>query len=396
MLNVKSGIIKKSAIPLAIILIISLVGGILVFRLAQRGIVSAVLRKDQAMGILFIFEKDKKPVSSQLLIWYPSRRKAAIMDIPQSMGIILKSADKMSSIDSVYDRSNPGRFVKEISDYLKFPINGWLVYDETALAKTIDILGGIQIFIPDPVISDSDAKGVSLPGGSVVLDGDKTNQYLQYALSAGDYTEEINRKQKLLMTILSRLSQQANILIKDNGFRLIASQPRSDFSTLTREELFKHFAEIDVDMIITQFISGSFRTFEGRKLLFPYYDGELARDVVEQTAKALGTEDSGTMQKAAVTIEILNGSGEKGIANTASTLFESYGYKVVSVGNAPSFEYAKTIMYDNDGDKNAFKQVADTIACKNFGDAATLPGLRNANITVILGKDFNGRYCVGQ
>jgi len=53
-------------------------------------------------------------------------------------------------------------------------------------------------------------------------------------------------------------------------------------------------------------------------------------------------------------------------------------------------------MYDNEGDKTALQQVANVINCKNFGDAPALPGLRKANITVILGKDFNGRYCVGQ
>lgn len=396
MISTKLGFLKRSAVPLLLILAIVVGGTLLVLNLTQKGIVSAVIRKDQPMGILIIFEKDAKPVSNQLLIWYPSRRKAAIMDIPESMGIILKSADKMSSIDSVYDKNNPGRYVKEISDYLKFPINGWFVYNAAALAKTIDLIKGIPIFIPDPVLGDESAKNVSLPGGAVVLDGDKANQYLEYALSADSYTEEINRKQKLLISLLGQLSQQADTLAKGSGFRLIASQPRSDFSLGTRVELFRHFAEIDVDMIITQFISGSFRTFEDRKLLFPYYDGELARDVVNQTAKALGTEDQGSMQKAAVTIEVLNGSGEKGIANTASTLFESYGYKVVSVGNAPSFDYEKTIMYDNDGDKTAFQQVAGTIECKTFSDAASLPGLRKANITVILGKDFNGRYCVGQ
>jgi len=177
---------------------------------------------------------------------------------------------------------------------------------------------------------------------------------------------------------------------------LIASKPKSNFSLATRVSIFKHLAQIDYDMIITQFISGSFRSFEGRRLLFPYYDGELARDVVSQTAKALGVEENGASQKTVVTIDILNGCGEKGLANTASILFESYGYKVVSVGNAPSFDYAKTIMYDNDGDKAALQQVANIINCRNFGDASVMPGLQKANITIILGKDFNGRYCIGQ
>jgi anionic cell wall polymer biosynthesis LytR-Cps2A-Psr (LCP) family protein len=394
--DLQSSLLKRSALPLLAILLVVITGAFFVVQLVQRGMVQAIIKKDQPMGILFIFEKQGKPVSNQLLIWYPSRRKAAIMDIPSSMGIILKSADKMSGIDSVYDSRHPNKFVREISDYLKFPINGWLSYDESRLSRTVDLLGGLQIFIPDPVMNSEGMKDVSLPGGAVLLDGDKVNQYLSYSLAADTYSEEISRKQKMLLSLLSQLAQESNTINKDGNIRLIAKEPHSNFSLQTREELFRHFAQIDVDMIITQFISGSFRTFEGRKLLFPYYDGELARDVVSQTAKALGAEDVGTMQKTAVTIELLNGSGEKGLANTAATLFESYGYQVVSVGNAPSFDYAKTVMYDNDGDKTTFQQVANVINCKNFGDATALPGLRKANITVILGKDFNGRYCVGQ
>ncbi len=394
--DLKSSLLKRGVLPLLIILIVVIIGAFFVVRLVQRGTVQAIIKKDQPMGILFIFEQQGKPVSNQLLIWYPSRRKAAIMDIPGSMGIILKSADKMSSIDSVYDSQNPNEFVKEISDYLKFPINGWLLYDEGRLSRTVDLLGGLQLFIPDPVMNNESMKDISLPGGSVVLDGDKVNQYLSYALAADTYSEEINRKQKMLVSLLAQLSQESDKINKGGNIRLIAKEPHSNFSLQTREELFKYLAQIDVDIILTQFISGSFRIFEGKKVLFPYYDGELARDVVSQTAKALGAEDTATMQKTAVTIELLNGSGEKGLANTAATLFESYGYQVVSVGNASSFDYAKTVMYDNDGDKAAFQQVANVINCKNFGDAAALPGLRKANITVILGKDFNGRYCVGQ
>jgi anionic cell wall polymer biosynthesis LytR-Cps2A-Psr (LCP) family protein len=394
--ELQPGIFKRSVLPLLLILVLAAISAFIVVRLTQKGTVEAVIKKDKAMGILFIFEQEKKPVSNQLLIWYPSRRKAAIMDIPGSMGIILKSANRMSSIDSVYDSRNPARYVKEISDYLRFPIDGWLTYDERGLSKTVDLLEGIQIFLPEPAMGNNALPDVSLPGGSVLLDGEKASQYLTYACSADSYMEEISRKQRLLVSLLSQLSQKSGVISSSKGLRLIASKPKSNFSLETREEIFRHFVQIDVEMTITQFISGSFRTFEGRKLLFPYYDGELARDIVSQTAKALGTENSTNLQKSAVTIEILNGTGSKGVAGAASVLFESYGYKVVSVGNASSFDYAKTVMYDNEGDKSALQQVADVIGCKSFGNPDDLPGPRKANVTIILGKDFNGRYCVGQ
>ena len=119
----KSKILKRSTLPLLVILIVAAVGIFFVVKLTEKGTVESIIKKDQPMAMLFIFESNKKPVSNQLLIWYPSRRKAAIMDIPSTMGIILKSANKMSSIDTVYDSRNPSKFVKannhqtEYNDY---------------------------------------------------------------------------------------------------------------------------------------------------------------------------------------------------------------------------------------------------------------------------------------
>ncbi len=114
------------------------------------------------------------------------------MDIPIPWNNIEKCG-KDSSINSVYDSRHPDKFVKEIGDYLKFPINGWLSYDENSLSRTVDLLEGIHIFIPDPVMNSETMKDVSLPGGAVVLDGDKVNQYLSYSLAADTYSEEISR-----------------------------------------------------------------------------------------------------------------------------------------------------------------------------------------------------------
>jgi len=140
------GIVKRSSVPFIIIILVVVIGAVFILSLVQKSSIESIMKKDEPMGILFIFEKEKKPVSNQLLIWYPSRRKAAIMDIPSSMGIILKTANAMNSIDSVYDPKDPRKFVQEISEYLKFPIAGWFVFDEQSLAKTVDLLGVFNFF----------------------------------------------------------------------------------------------------------------------------------------------------------------------------------------------------------------------------------------------------------
>ncbi|MCX8013348.1 MAG: hypothetical protein N3A02_03540, partial [Rectinema sp.] len=164
MSELKPGFFKKSLIPLLLIILLLGVGSLFVLKVARKGVVETVINKNSALALLLIFEKDHTPVSNQLLLWYPARNKAAIMDIPSSMGIILKSADRMNSNDSIYSTRNPSRYVKEISEYLKYPIDGWFVFNEKAFVDTIDFLEGIQIFLPEPVIPNEAEPGIYLPG----------------------------------------------------------------------------------------------------------------------------------------------------------------------------------------------------------------------------------------
>jgi len=69
------GIVKRSSVPFIIIILVVVIGAVFILSLVQKSSIESIMKKDEPMGILFIFEKEKKPVSNQLLIWYPSRRK---------------------------------------------------------------------------------------------------------------------------------------------------------------------------------------------------------------------------------------------------------------------------------------------------------------------------------
>lgn len=68
------------------------------------------------------------------------------------------------------------------------------------------------------------------------------------------------------------------------------------------------------------------------------------------TTSVLGSTSSSTTDKATgldrskLTIEVLNGGGQVGAASKASDYLKSLGYKVVSSGNADTFDYEKTLV----------------------------------------------------
>lgn len=68
------------------------------------------------------------------------------------------------------------------------------------------------------------------------------------------------------------------------------------------------------------------------------------------TTKATKTTPSPTASAAttpvtgSLTVKVLNGSGEKGVAGTVATLLKDKGYTVSSTGNADNFDYTDTVI----------------------------------------------------
>jgi len=91
---------------------------------------------------------------------------------------------------------------------------------------------------------------------------------------------------------------------------------------------------------------------------------------------------------------VLNGTTEKGLASRTASIFESFGYEVVSVGNAAKLDYTKTVVIDRYGDKEALTAVANVIRCDKYADSAEYGGSIKADYCIILGSDFDGRICV--
>jgi polyisoprenyl-teichoic acid--peptidoglycan teichoic acid transferase len=351
------------------------------------------LKTDRPINILIIFENGGRPLSSQLLMFYPSKSKAALLDIPSNMAVILKTIKRMDRIDLSYKAGHPKNFITEVESYLDISINGYMLFDETGLSRMVDLLDGLPLFIPSMIIQDG--KGaVRLPGGAVVLDGEKVEQYLVYKDEAESESDSLARRQKLATALLRKLSEKSKYLSANDSARILTASFKSDLGMDARKKLLKEMSSLDADSIFMQKITGTYRSVDNQRLFFPFYDGELARDMLKQTLSAMNQSAAAASGGKIYTVEILNGTSEKGLASRTADIFESFGYEVVSVGNAAKLDYTKTEVIDRYGDKQALAAVANVIRCEKFADAAEYQGSIKADYSIILGSDFDGRICV--
>jgi anionic cell wall polymer biosynthesis LytR-Cps2A-Psr (LCP) family protein len=354
---------------------------------------SMQLKTDRPINVLLIFQQEDKPASTQLLMFYPSKSKAALLDIPSNTAVILTTIKRMDRIDYIYKANSPKSFTTEVSSYLDIPLNGYLLFDEKGLSAVVDLLDGLQLFIPSMIIQGGNP-GIRLPGGAVTLDGEKVLQYLRYKEENESESDALARRQKLAVALIKKISFKSAYLEDKKTAATIADPIGSNFSPGAKRILLKELAKLDAESILLQKITGTYKNVEGETMFFPFYDGELARDMLKQTLSAMSASSVASTSGRIYTVEILNGTAEKGLAARTGEIFGSFGYDVVAVGNADDTDYAKTMLIDRFGDKEALAAIAGVIKCGNFSDAAEYKGSIKADYTIILGKDFNGRVCV--
>jgi len=233
-----------------------------------------------------------------------------------------------------------------------------------------------------------------LPGGAVNLDGDKVLQYLRYKEENESEGDTLVRRQKLSIALLKKLSDKSKYFDDKKASATLAAAMDSNFNAEAKKMLVREIAKLDADSILLQKITGIYRNVEGQSLFFPFYDGELARDMLKQTLNAMNASNVASSSSKIYTVEILNGTTERGLAARTAEIFGSFGYDVVAIGNAATLDYAKTVLIDRFGDKEALSSIAGVIKCSNFSEAAEYTGKIKADYTIILGNDFNGRVCV--
>jgi polyisoprenyl-teichoic acid--peptidoglycan teichoic acid transferase len=366
---------------------------VLLFVSIRSDAVDQAMKSDRILDIAVIIERDGKPASTQLFLFYPSNGRGALLDVPGETGLIIKKLNRVDRIDVLYDKRRPGAYIDEIAGLLATSVPYWIVMDEKGLASTVDLLEGLEVFVPAAVDLPGPPR-VSLPSGALVLDGDKASQFAFYKDSDESETDAIARRQKLFQSIVRRMGEKSEWITRPEVFSSFKRSMRTNLGDDGMRGFFSELSKIDADRLVLQKVTGIYRDVDGKRLLFPHYDGELVQDIVKQTLNALSNSDSASPADKIFTIEILNGTPTKGLAKKAAEIFQSFGYDVLSVDNAEREDYDKTQVIDNYSNLDASKNIADVIRCKSTSrQAMSAQGAAAADFTILLGKDFNGRYC---
>lgn len=297
-----------------------------------------------------------------------------------------------------YPGSGPGLAKKTVEYNFGRTIHYYVLVDFAGFRKVIDTLGGIDIDVPkainDPTYPDENFgySPLVIPAGRIHMNGDLALKYARTRHQDGDFGR-------------SRRQIQVLMAIRDKALRLdilpkLPSLVQSMWGTIETDmkpteviALAQAGAKVKTENIKTgsvdQTMTVQFKTSTGAEVL--WFDrakvGQLFDQIIPQTST---TADLAVrVRQEAARITVLNGSPNPQLAERTAKFLQGQGFQIAAFGNADRFDYAKTVLIDYKGDKNAtMTWLAQQFRVTPENIRRTPNANSDADIRVILGADW--------
>ena len=392
---------QKGVIFIALIILIGVaISIVFAFSLKTNTVEDALKEKGIMRTLIIVEDKDSSMLFSSLLIYNPSSQKAALVNLPGYTGAIYQSLGRVDKLEKVYSDAGVTAFRNETEKLLGMTIPYYAILTLDSFIKISDYLGGMRVFISEPVdcLSEEGDRWL-LPSGAINLDGDKINTYLHYRLEEETEADVQERYQNAMAACITGLHDKKFIIFNKANRERYLDFIKTNLNEDEETTLFEAIADVDAESIIKQTITGSLRRVDGQQLLMPDNNGEFIKEAVKQTTNLLASTD-GAITSRVYVLEIQNGTTTQGLARNTSILFQNASYDVLSPVNAPRNDYEETVIIDHLGNMDVAKIVGDLIHCTNIREATPEEEAESSSLdagvdfTIILGRDFDGRYVV--
>ncbi len=116
----------KNLLFLLIILVILISTSVIVLLKMKSDTLGDYLSSEKILKILVVVEDDGKPLSTNVIAYYPETKRAVMFDIPSNTGLIIQSLNRTDGVGAVYTEKGIASFKDEIEDLTDISIPFYL------------------------------------------------------------------------------------------------------------------------------------------------------------------------------------------------------------------------------------------------------------------------------
>ena len=378
---------------LLLILIALLTLGILAFVFLQvrTDRVKDTLEAGKPLAFLFVVTDKGTPLFNEVVLYNPQTKKTAFIDVPPETGSLIPALSRVDALSALYKPDDLRDYLAKVSQLTGLSVSSYVVLTSDQFEREVDLLSGIELFVPAAIEEGKADPMTLIPSGNLVLDGSKARDYLVHQDDGEEMADRSARHQKIVQSLMRRWGESQAFLTHDDVFPLFFSTMKTNLEDVSLKTFLKTAEGADWERVVLQRVLGTERVVDGKHLLFPHYNGTLLLETVRQVLEGLANKDADQLVNGTLTVEILNGTTRAGLATRTASLFRNFGYEILSAKNADNTSQAETTIIDRTGNPDQAQKLADLIRCGKIIAQADAPA-GSAMITIILGKDFDGRY----
>ncbi|NJO04289.1 MAG: LCP family protein [Chloroflexaceae bacterium] len=292
-----------------------------------------------------------------------------------------------------------------VENFLGVQVDHIAQVDFRGFERTIDIMGGLQIDIPKPVIDPEyptenfGFERIYIPAGLQVLDGAMTLRYARSRHSSSDFDRSC-RQQRVLRAML-RQAREQNLLDQVSKLpELVENLERSVSTTLPVSDLgvLYGLAELGQSLSSDRIIQMSIHPSNVRVISEQGSDIYWNPNDIRNLVARMMAGPQSTIDEETVYIQVLNGAGERGLASQVTQHLGSQDFAMVEPGDAPRpYEFSTIIDYT--GNPEERQRLADALGIDqahvlSSPEANSPPAPYNTGLVLVLGNDYNEAWTV--
>jgi polyisoprenyl-teichoic acid--peptidoglycan teichoic acid transferase len=383
----------RSIVFLVIIVLLvagSVVTGIFILRTDT---VEERVARNQLVPLLFTVHNGQSAVLIEVFLFHPETKKGTILYLPNRTWLMLESLNRYDTLETLYAPGKPQTLLAKIEKMIDVKIPFYVDLSLADLGGLVDLMGGIEVLISAPVRQTVAQRLFLFESGSVTLDGDKAADFLELELEADTDMERAQRRQDLLKALLERFkkSEESGFLRRPEVFSRCRDLMKTNMSTQELQSYLVSLATLKTEGILYRRVHGTTRVQNQKQIFLPNDQGEQLRKTMVQAVEFLTDREAFRPEDLIVNLEILNGTEKAFRARDCARIYKKYGYEVIREGNAPDKPVARTVIVDYRGNEKLAGEISAVIKCKNIERRTAEKPL--ADVTIILGMDFDGQYC---
>lgn len=347
----------------------------------------------------------------------PNTQKSSLLSIPRDTftGKNTKKAVASQKINSLYNiNKTPEKTLTAVNELTGLDIKYYVVVKTEALIKLVDAIGGVTFNVPIDMKYDDTSQDlhIDLKAGEQLIDGNKAEQLLRFrhnnyqrGVGMTSYPSEygdndfgrMRTQRDFIIATLKQTLKPSNIFKIGQILEIANKNVETNIELSFIKDYVPYAVEFDTENIKSATLPGTTpdvkdtngvsifvadKTASKELIQSMFYEDETSENN-EENIVANTTTNTTTSKE--ITIELLNGSGDKSKTEKAKKMLEDAGYKVKKTGSTSTI--AKTVITNKKGatDDN-LKNIKEVLGTGNISTNKSSTSL--VDVSIIIGKDF--------